>query len=58
MRGFRGELDDNGSPIRETEFRVTDPAEWDLLDELSYDLKARGINDYDFKLYDYPAFDF
>lgn len=57
-RGFRGELDDNGSPIRETEFRVTDPAEWDLLDELSYDLKAKGINDYDFKLYDYPAFDF
>ena len=57
-RGFRGEIDENGCPIRDTEFKVSDPAEWDLLDELSYDLKAKGINDYDFKLYDYPAFDF
>ena len=27
----------------------------DLLDELSYRLKELGVNDYDFKQYDYPS---
>lgn len=35
-------------------FLRSDDADMDFLDKLSYDLRDKGYNDYDFKLYDYP----
>ncbi len=35
-------------------FLRSDDAEMDFLDRLSYDLRDKEYNDYDFKLYDYP----
>lgn len=56
--GIRGKLDEHGRPIKDTTFLITDKEELDLLDLLSYDLKEKGYNGYDFKLYDYPVGDF
>ena len=53
-QGIRAEIDPYARLIPGTEFRCTDPEALDLLDELSYELKKLGINDYDFKQYDYP----
>lgn len=61
-RGIRAEFDENCVLMEETTFRVTDPDQLDLLDELSYRLHAcrtpnySGLS-YDFKLYDYPYYD-
>lgn len=54
-RGIRARIDHTGKLIPGTDFGCTDPEELDLLDELSYRLKELGINDYDFKQYDYPS---
>ena len=51
--GIRGAIDEHCAIDEETLFKA-DESELDLLDELSYDLKKRGLNGYDFKLYDYP----
>ena len=62
MQGIRAEFDENCILKEETAFRVTDPDQLDLLDELSYRLHAcrtpnySGLS-YDFKLYDYPYYD-
>ncbi len=52
-RGIRGNIDVHCN-IDESSLFKAEPSKLDLLDELSYDLKEKGLNDYDFKLYDYP----
>lgn len=54
--GIRGAVDVHCSVDESTLFKA-DTSELDLLDELSYDLKEKGLNGYDFKLYDYPVGD-
>ncbi len=41
-----------------TVFLSTEERELDFLDLLSLDLAEKNLNDYDFKIYDYPTFDF
>lgn len=57
-RGIRAELNPDGSVNEKTALQSKDTENFDLLDELSYDLKKEGLNDYDFKMYDYPHGDF
>lgn len=54
-KGIRGQIDHLGRLVPGTDFSCTDPEQLDLLDELSYRLKELGVNDYDFKQYDYPS---
>ena len=54
-QGIRARIDHTGKLIPGTDFCCSDPEKLDLLDELSYRLKELGINDYDFKQYDYPS---
>jgi len=56
-KGMRAKVNEQGVIDPATAFQCTDCGDFDLLDELSYDLKAKGWNEYDFKLYDYPAYD-
>lgn len=54
--GIRGVIDEKCQLDESTTFKVTDPEQLDLLDELSYDLRKKGLNGYDFKMYDYPVY--
>ncbi len=58
MKGIRAEITSKCEIKVETTFRCSDRSDFDLLDELSYDLRDKNLNDYDFKLYDYPISDF
>ena len=51
-KGIRAEIDKQGKP-KET-FACQDKSDFDLLDELSYDLYEKKYNNFDFKIYDYP----
>lgn len=54
QKGFRGKISPTGFIRKEDQFKRTDRSDFDLLDDLSYDLFDKKLNDYDFKLYDYP----
>ena len=54
--GIRGVIDEKCRLDESTVFKVADPEQLDLLDELSYDLWKKGLNGYDFKMYDYPVY--
>lgn len=51
-RGIRSAIVEKGEIDKDTRL------EFDLLDELSYDLYEKKYNNYDFKQYDYPISDF
>jgi hypothetical protein len=50
--GIRAKMDVTGRIT--DQFSWEDRSDFDLLDDLSYDLYDKKLNDYDFKLYDYP----
>ncbi|MBR2860901.1 MAG: hypothetical protein IKB86_03595 [Clostridia bacterium] len=56
-KGIKAELTSQGIIDASTSLKCTDKDKFDLLDDLSYDLFEKNLNDYDFKLYDYPIFD-
>lgn len=53
QKGIRAKISVTGEITEQ--FSWTDRSDFDLLDDLSYELKDENLNDYDFKLYDYPA---
>ena len=55
--GMRAEINEMGIFDESTTLKSTDCDNFDLLDDLSYDMYAKGWNGFDFKLYDYPADD-
>lgn len=57
-KGIRAKMTPEGAIVPDTILRQRQGEDYDLLDELSYDLYARGYNGYDFKMYDYPRYDF
>lgn len=57
-KGIRASMDHTGTVDAESLHRWKEWEDLDLLDELSRDLYDAGINDYDFKIYDYPMFSF
>ena len=54
QKGIRAEISTKGIVDQSTMFRCEETDDFDLLDDLSYDLYQRELNSYDFKLYDYP----
>jgi len=56
-KGIRATISPEGIIDEKTLFRCEDRSDFDLLDELSYDLYEKGYNSYDFKQYDYPMSD-
>jgi hypothetical protein len=56
-KGIRAGMDEKGKIDSDTLFCCMDREQFDLLDDLSYDLYAKKYNDYDFKLFDYPISD-
>ena len=52
--GIRAKISSKGVIDPESLFCETDTSKFDRLDELSYDLKQKGYNNFDFKQYDYP----
>ena len=57
-RGILAEFDEGYKVDGSTCLRCGDSSRYDYLDRLSYDLKEKGWNDYDFKKYDYWEEDF
>lgn len=58
QKGIRGQLNEKFQVDVGTTLQCTDASDFDLLDELTYELHKGGYNNYDFKLYDYPISDF
>ena len=56
QKGIKAKISSKGIVDEESLFKADDSAEFDLLDELSYDLYKKGYNSYDFKQYDYPIY--
>lgn len=56
--GILAEFDEGYKVNRSTCLQRKDSSRYDHLDRLSYDLKEKGWNDYDFKQYDYWEEDF
>lgn len=56
--GILAEFDEGYKVNRSTCLQYKDSSRYDHLDRLSYDLKEKGWNDYDFKQYDYWEEDF
>lgn len=56
--GIRADISPNGEIDASTVFMCQDKDNFDLLDDLSYELHDKNYNDYDFKIYDYSKFDF
>ncbi|HHU53649.1 MAG TPA: hypothetical protein GXZ43_06215 [Clostridiaceae bacterium] len=54
QRGIRADISSKGVIDKNSLFQCSDHADFDLLDDLSYDLHEKQYNDYDFKQYDYP----
>lgn len=54
QRGIHASMDACGRIDKSTTLQCTDKTDFDRLDKLSYDLLEKELNDYDFKLYDYP----
>ncbi len=57
-KGIRAEFNEKGKIIENSIFKRKDKTDFDLLDELSYDLYEKRYNNFDFKQYDYPVSDF
>jgi hypothetical protein len=58
-KGIRAVMNAKGEIDPATVLQKRDEdGDYDLLDDLSYDLYERGYNGFDFKLYDYPRYDF
>ncbi len=55
--GIRATISTTGEIDESTRFLCADRSDFDLLDELTYDLHDKGLNSYDFKQYDYPSSD-
>lgn len=55
QNGIRGELDEKGRVVEDSLLQFTVDDSTDYLDRLSMDLYTKGLNSYDFKLYDYPV---
>ena len=53
QKGIRKNFDPHGDTL----LADVDKTDFDLLDELSYDLHNKSYNGYDFKKYDYPICD-
>ena len=58
QKGIRAEMNQDCSVDRSTVFDCDNRDDFDLLDDLSYDLHDKGYNDYNFKEYDYITGDF
>ena len=54
QKGIRANMSSKGEIDVESLFQCDDCDDFDLLDDLSYDLYSKKYNDYDFKQYDYP----
>lgn len=54
QKGIRANISSKGEIDVESLFQCDDRDDFDLLDDLSYDLYSKKYNDYDFKQYDYP----
>lgn len=57
QKGIRANISAKGVIDVQSLFRCPDRDDFDLLDDLSYDLYSKNYNNYDFKQYDYPIFD-
>lgn len=53
QKGIKGKINSNGTVDKDSLFRCDDRTDFDLLDDLSYDIYNK-YNDYDFKQNDYP----
>lgn len=58
QKGIRAEMHQDCSVDRATVFNYDNRDDFDLLDDLSYDLYEKGYNNYNFKEYDYITGDF
>lgn len=54
QKGIRANISLKGKIDVESLFQCDNRDDFDLLDDLSYDLYSKKYNDYDFKQYDYP----
>ena len=54
QKGIRANISSKGEIDVESLFQCDDRDDFDLLDDLSYDLYSKKYNNYDFKQYDYP----
>lgn len=54
QKGIRANISSKGVIDVGSFFQCDDRDDFDLLDDLSYDLYSKKYNDYDFKQYDYP----
>lgn len=54
QRGIRGAVTPEGKVQKDTETMHRRKPDYDYLDILTYDLNQLGLNNYDFKYYDYP----
>ncbi len=54
QKGIRATISSKGVIDSDTLLKCTDRSDFDLLDDLSYDLYENKYNDYDLKQYDYP----
>lgn len=57
QNGIRANISSKGVIDVRSLFQCNEHDDFDLLDDLSYDLYSKKYNDYDFKQYDYPIFD-
>ena len=55
-RGIRATMSAKGVIDPATVFGCKDPSAWDFLDEVTYHMIEKEFNDYNFKVYDYPAY--
>ncbi len=58
QKGIRAVMRPTGEIDESTVFQREDRSDFDLIDDLSYDLHDKHFNNYDFKQYDYPSADF
>lgn len=58
QNGIKAQISSKGIIDESTLFQSEAYDDFDLLDELSYDLHNKKLNGYDFKQYDYPIFTF
>ena len=54
--GIKATISSKGVIDESTLLKCTDRTDFDLLDDLSYDLYEKKYNNYDFKQYDYPIY--
>lgn len=57
QKGIRASINAKGEIDKKTLFKCADDSDFDLLDDISYDLHKKRYNDFDFKQFDYPISD-